>query len=87
MTDEPCPDCGHAVTVADPCRCDYETWLARQHRWMFERMGLNASDPLAVAVAALDRIARKAINDSGVDKYWLARSALEKVGAWPRSED
>jgi hypothetical protein len=65
----------------------YEEWEALQHFWMLERLGLADDEPLAVCLKALDRIARRPVNGSGVDVYYIARSALERCGGWVRERD
>lgn len=65
---------------------DFEAWLAQQQEWLLEKVGATRDEPLGIAVMALDRIARMAVNADGVRKYYVARNALENIGAWSEAE-
>lgn len=65
----------------------YDEWLYLQHLWLWERLGVDEGDPLAVTAAALDKITRLPVNGRGSDAYWTARMALARAGAWPLDAD
>lgn len=63
-------------------KLSYDEWLMLQHAWMLDRLAILDGSPLAIALRALDSIARLAVNGSSLDACYRARWALEKTGGW-----